>query len=95
MFHKKMSSYFQGESNIRSDVTLGFSPGTSSLIIFSYCCLLFSPKRIPQKASFKTQSSKTDSTKEFRILYLQYHAQVETTILNINLFILHPDQCNR
>lgn len=54
MFHKKMSSYFQGESNIRSEVTLGFSPGTSSLILFSYCCLLFSPKRIPQKASFKT-----------------------------------------
>ena len=95
MFHKKMSSYFHGESNIRSKVTLGFSPGTSSLILFSYCCLLFSPKssRIPQKASFKTQSSTTDSRQEFRILYLQYQAQMETTILNLNLFVLHPDQC--
>ena len=94
MFHKKMSSYFQGESNIRSEVTLGFSPGTSSLILFSFC-LLLSPKRVPEKASFKTQSSKTDSRKESRILYLQYQAQVETNILNINLFILHPDQCNQ
>ena len=66
-----------------------------SLILFSFCCLLLSPKRVPEKASFKTQSSKTDSRKESGILYLQYQAQVETTILNINLFILHPDQCNQ
>ena len=92
---QEMNSYFLGEFNIRSEVTLSFSPGTSSLILFSFCCLLFSPKRIPEKAPFKTQSSKTDSRKEIRIIYLQYQAQVETSILSINLFILHPDQCNR
>ena len=60
---QEMNSYFQGEFNIRSEVTLSFSPGTSSLILFSFCCLLFSPKRIPEKVPFKTQSSKTDSRK--------------------------------
>lgn len=70
MFHKKMSSYFQGESNIRSEVTLGFSPGTSSLAN-TFFLLLF---------AFFTQEDPSKSVIQNSVLQNWFYKRIQDII---------------